>query len=759
MDIKTSVVAILNDKNKIMGTGFVAGENLILTCAHVVEQATAGLNERVIIRFSDNSKTEAIVEQSSFSPSYEKDVALLHVDSLPQGIAPLPLGNTAGSAGHDFYAYGYASVTDVQGIGARGKIVDIVDSGRLVQLTSQEPDHGMSGGPVLDEKRRVVIGMVTKGKGLLEKDQNLRNTQTTFATAADVFLEICPELNVIPFDSASSLEPLVEEAENVNVVAEVVGGDKVVTNVYNYYQPPTPEKKQDNNFKIGQVFQRLLKSWTTWVVLAFVLTAGGYWIWKLQQPIQVSECSAKATDFVVLVGKFEALNGAAVRDVGRSIVEDLKRKLIADPPPTNFVICEYPNVLKAADVPKAAALNHATVVIWGNYTPDFVEAEIQIGVLPDDVLLPQETLEETVNVSIRLSNEREDSVVRQVLTIADVILMSQGNIYGYMQGTIKLIGMPPSEVEIISAGIPANLHRFSTFYVLDTPKALEEVDAALKIRADNPLLHIFRAAALQRLGEFNLSIDSVNVAKSRGPKGWTTPYVFNANRDLFMNNPSGAIESFGQLINAQPSDWYPYTMRGYLYLTQGELKLAKADIDQALALNPQENWPYTWAVAIAFREGRLSDAKKYLNEAREKFPNVSAGENAATIIAAEKINPFTPGLSAFWSMSQGQFYNAIKYADASLLINPYFTDVYFVKGFSACNLKNYADAEAAYTKAIELEPKYYLLYLLRAEARLRQNNLPGAQEDAGAVMASQQPELLATAQMKVSCENILIQEP
>jgi len=148
----------------------------------------------VTIRFSDNSKTEATVEQSSFSPSYEKDVALLHVDSLPQGIAPLPLGNAAGSAGHDFYAYGYAIVTDVQGIGARGKIVDIVDNGRLVQLTSQEPDRGMSGGPVWDEQLRVVIGMVTKGKGMLEKDQNLRNTQTTFAITTQIILEVCNQI-------------------------------------------------------------------------------------------------------------------------------------------------------------------------------------------------------------------------------------------------------------------------------------------------------------------------------------------------------------------------------------------------------------------------------------------------------------------------------------------------------------------------------------------------------------------------------------
>ncbi len=43
MDIKNSVVAILNDKNKVIGTGFVAGENLILTCAHVTENASIGL--------------------------------------------------------------------------------------------------------------------------------------------------------------------------------------------------------------------------------------------------------------------------------------------------------------------------------------------------------------------------------------------------------------------------------------------------------------------------------------------------------------------------------------------------------------------------------------------------------------------------------------------------------------------------------------------------------------------------------------------
>jgi WD40 repeat protein len=211
MEFQKSVVAIFDTKNNIVGTGFVARENLILTCAHVVEQATAGLDERVTIRFSDNSRAEAMVDQRFFSPSYEKDVALLRVDSLPPGIPPLPLGNAAGSAGHDFYAYGYAIVADVQGIGARGKIVDIVDSGRLAQLTSQEPDHGMSGGPVLDEQRRVVIGMVVKGKNQANEDKSLRNIYTTFATSTEVIRDLCPELQLTEICPYRSLDVFNEE--------------------------------------------------------------------------------------------------------------------------------------------------------------------------------------------------------------------------------------------------------------------------------------------------------------------------------------------------------------------------------------------------------------------------------------------------------------------------------------------------------------------------------------------------------------------
>ncbi len=252
MDIQKSIVAILDKKKKIIGTGFVAGENLILTCAHVVEAATStvldpttDLNIQVTIRFAiDGSEVIAQVDAQSCSPGYEKDVALLRVDTLPQGVKPLPLAPAAGSAGHDFYAYGYATVTNVQGIGARGKIVDIVDNGRLVQLTSQEPDHGMSGGPVLDEQRGVVVGMVTKGKNAGD-EQSQRNIHTSFATATEVIFKICHALKPSQVghphspDALADLQPRIEIGGGVNDSNVVVGDHNISNRVTIHLGPVT----------------------------------------------------------------------------------------------------------------------------------------------------------------------------------------------------------------------------------------------------------------------------------------------------------------------------------------------------------------------------------------------------------------------------------------------------------------------------------------------------------------------------------------
>lgn len=211
MDIKNSIVAILKENGEVAGTGFLARQDLVVTCAHVVVTAGAIDGDTVQVRFhGKEDKLNALVVPEYWRGIKKGDVAVLRLENTPEGISPLPLGNAAGSAGHDFYAYGYATVTEVQGIGARGKIVDIVEKCSLAQLTSQEPDHGMSGGPVWDEQRRVVIGMVTKGKGEVGKDQSLRNIFTTFATTTDAIRKACPELELTGICPYRSLDAFSE---------------------------------------------------------------------------------------------------------------------------------------------------------------------------------------------------------------------------------------------------------------------------------------------------------------------------------------------------------------------------------------------------------------------------------------------------------------------------------------------------------------------------------------------------------------------
>ncbi|MBK9926319.1 MAG: ATP-binding protein [Anaerolineales bacterium] len=53
----------------------------------------------------------------------------------------------------------------------------------------------MSGSPVVDEQRQVVIGMIAKGKNKGGKDESQRNLLTTFATSMEVIREVCPKIS------------------------------------------------------------------------------------------------------------------------------------------------------------------------------------------------------------------------------------------------------------------------------------------------------------------------------------------------------------------------------------------------------------------------------------------------------------------------------------------------------------------------------------------------------------------------------------
>ncbi len=195
MDIKSSIVAILNTENEIVGTGFVAADCLIVTCAHVIEQAKSAPSGMVRVRFAaDNSERFADVEASAYSSKDELDVAILRASQMPRGVQPLRMAASAGCPGHEFFATGYPQMGAFESLSARGEIISLEKDKRgdpYLQLRSQEVTHGMSGGPVMDTVREVVVGMVNGGF-MLRADKKYRDT--ALATPCETLWQVCAEL-------------------------------------------------------------------------------------------------------------------------------------------------------------------------------------------------------------------------------------------------------------------------------------------------------------------------------------------------------------------------------------------------------------------------------------------------------------------------------------------------------------------------------------------------------------------------------------
>jgi formylglycine-generating enzyme required for sulfatase activity len=184
-----STLCVLNPGGKIVGTGFLVAADLAVTCAHVITLAEAVEGDPVQVRFTEQDGIfDAVVEPQSFRDPAHGDVAFLRLKSIPPDLQPFRLGLAKACAqGGGFSSFGYATAADVQGIYANGAFDGYLAEQDLLQLQSPQADHGLSGAPVFDDARGVVVGLIAKGH-----IKPGRNAETTFATPTELLFEICP---------------------------------------------------------------------------------------------------------------------------------------------------------------------------------------------------------------------------------------------------------------------------------------------------------------------------------------------------------------------------------------------------------------------------------------------------------------------------------------------------------------------------------------------------------------------------------------
>jgi len=217
-DLRAVVVKIQNAASgETVGTGVIVSPyGKIVTCAHVV--VAAGVNPAtgkpttstfidlatrllgktppaavdglvgIVVAATKRPYLARVI--ANFSNS-DDDVALLQIVGLKETLPPqhiARLGDAADSSTHSFRTYGYVPLGPYPAVAAMGRIVGLVEGPedrRLlvdpVQLESQQIDRGMSGAPVLDEDRNLVVGIVAEVWNAADAH---RNRDTSWAVNA-----------------------------------------------------------------------------------------------------------------------------------------------------------------------------------------------------------------------------------------------------------------------------------------------------------------------------------------------------------------------------------------------------------------------------------------------------------------------------------------------------------------------------------------------------------------------------------------------
>ncbi|WP_416875816.1 trypsin-like peptidase domain-containing protein [Kitasatospora sp. SC0581] len=212
--LAAAVAQVRGEDDLVVGAGFLVADDLLITCAHVLQDGRYGPGSTVTLAFPrahDAPEVSGRVLDTWRDPN-EQDVALVRLDH-PMGAAPLPLGSAAGARGHRVRSFGFpvqAPPGGHFGFATAGGILPPADKvGELLQLTdANDLTQGFSGGPVLDETTGLVVGMLTS---IAPPDGHHRGQEIAYVTPTSVLREAWPALSEQDVSPYRALEPFTAE--------------------------------------------------------------------------------------------------------------------------------------------------------------------------------------------------------------------------------------------------------------------------------------------------------------------------------------------------------------------------------------------------------------------------------------------------------------------------------------------------------------------------------------------------------------------
>ena len=160
-----------------------------------------------------------------------------------------------------------------------------------------------------------------------------------------------------------------------------------------------------------------------------------------------------------------------------------------------------------------------------------------------------------------------------------------------------------------------------SFTLRDWNNALQYIDLAISMNPDNSDYLNDKATILWYADRLPEAIDQ----ETRCIKACPNDYFYYFRRGWFKElsgDEDGALEDYTSAIERNDQFAYAYLNRGYLYRKKGFDEYARVDLEKCIKLDktPSDNSCAQYAL---FYLGRISEAKEFMREALDRFPEES----------------------------------------------------------------------------------------------------------------------------------------
>jgi tetratricopeptide (TPR) repeat protein len=234
-------------------------------------------------------------------------------------------------------------------------------------------------------------------------------------------------------------------------------------------------------------------------------------------------------------------------------------------------------------------------------------------------------------------------------------------------------------------------------------KALPDLDSALALNQDDPVIFANRGLAHDELHQPDLAIQDLNKAIELKPD-YADAFVERGVAYALLGQYQRAMDDLDRSIALKPDFVNAYSRRAEVHLSLGQIDLAKQDIDKAIVLKPDNFDALTVRGTIYNLLGR--------------YPEAMADLDRALTLKPDYVEAYSRRAEAHLLLGQADL--ALQDAEKEIALKPDNFDAFTVRGDIYGALGRYPEAMADFDHAIALKPDFVIALYYRCRYRAAQ---------------------------------------